>query len=56
MFSWLDAKETKTGKDGNKYTYNLTTREVIKDNGRQEYRVGFADNTNEFLEIVNENK
>ena len=52
LFDFLDTKEKRKDKRGNEYTYNLTTGEIKKDNGVHKYRVGSANNTNEFKKKV----
>lgn len=52
LFDWMDCKEERKDKKGNKYIYNLSTKEIKKDNGRQKYRIGFADTTEEFKMLV----
>ena len=55
FFDFLDTKETRTDRKGNKYEYNLSTKEIKKQNpgSPAKFRVGSADSTQEFEKIVN---
>ena len=58
LFDLLDAKETRTDSKGNKYEYNLSTKEVKKQNpgSPTKFRIGSADSTKEFEGIVKKGK
>lgn len=54
LFDFLNPKETRTDKRGNKYEYNLSTGEIKKQNpgSPAKFRIGSAGSTKEFEERV----
>lgn len=54
LLDFFDAKETRIDKQGNRYEYNLTTKEIKKQNPGSIawFRIGSAASTKEFEEVV----